>query len=78
MAKISFVEKTYVASMRHFQCVPTTYVTELFGNLHFPSIMSIVFTSIKPPKLPISIKIPVTLLQIDYIFRTAISPNLSS
>ena len=78
MVKNSFVEKTYVASMRHFQCVPTTYVTELFGNLHFPSIMSIVFTSFKHPKLPISIKIPVTLLQIVYICMIAISPNLSS
>ena len=29
--------------------------------------MSIVFTSFKHPKLPISIKIPVTLLQIVYI-----------
>ena len=35
---------------------------KLFGNLLFPSIMSIVFTSFKHPKLPISIKIPVTLL----------------
>ena len=41
---------------------------KLFGNLHFPSIMSIVFTSFKHPKLPISIKNPVTLLQIVYTF----------
>ena len=34
--------------------------------------MSIVFTSFKHPKLPISIKIPVTLLQIVYICMTAI------
>ena len=34
------------------------------GNLHFPSIMSIVFTSFKHPKLQISNKIPATLLQI--------------
>ena len=44
------------------------HVTEkerkLFGNLHLPSVMSIVFTSFKHSKLPISIKIPVTLLQI--------------
>ena len=39
--------------------------------------MSIVFTSFKHPKLPISIKIPVTLLQIVYIFMTATSLNSS-
>ena len=49
---------------------------KLFGNLHFPSIMSIVFTCFKHPKLPTSIKIPVTLLQIVYICMAAISPNL--
>ena len=47
-------------------------------NLHFPSIMSIVFTSFKHHKLPICVKIPVTLLQIVYICMTAISPNLGS
>ena len=45
---------------------------ENFGNLHFPSIMSVVFTSFKHSKLPISIKSPVTLLQIVYICMTAI------
>ena len=50
---------------------------KLFGNLYFPSIMSIVFTSFKHSKLPIRIKIPVTLLQIVYICMTAISPNSS-
>ena len=40
--------------------------------------MLIVFASFKLPSLPISIKIPVTLLQIVYIYMTAISPNLSS
>ena len=35
--------------------------------------MSIVFTSFKHPKLPISIKIRVTLLQIVNIYMTAIS-----
>ena len=34
--------------------------------------MSIVFASFKHPKLPISIKIPVALLQIVYICMTAI------
>ena len=51
---------------------------KLFGNLHFLSIMAIVFTSFKHPKLAISIKIPVTLLHIVYICMTAISPNSSS
>ena len=37
--------------------------------------MSIAFTSFKHPKLQISIKIPVTLLQIVYICMTAISMN---
>ena len=44
----------------------------------FVKIMSIVFTSLKHPKLPISITIPVRLLQFVYICMTAISPNLSS
>ena len=64
--KNSFIEKTYV--------VPTTYVTENKEENYFPSIMSIVFTSFKHTKLPISIKIPF----IVYICMTAISPNLSS
>ena len=69
--------------MRHFQCIPKTYVTEskegkILRNLHCLSIMSIVFTSFKHPKLPICIKIPVTLLQVVYICMTAISPNSSS
>ena len=37
--------------------------------------MSIVFNSFKHPKLPISIKIPVTLLQIVYICMTAMFMN---
>ena len=41
----------------------------------FPSIMPIVFTSFKHPKLPISIKISVTLLKIVHICMTAISPS---
>ena len=40
--------------------------------------MSIVFTYFKNPKLPISIKIPVILLQLVYICMTVISPNSSS
>ena len=38
-------------------------------NTFLESIMSIVFTSFKHPKLPISIKIHVTLLQIVYILK---------
>ena len=37
--------------------------------------MSVVFTSFEHPKLPIIIKIPVTLLQIVYIYMAALSPN---
>ena len=48
---------------------------KLFLNLHFSSIMSIVFTSFTHPKLPISIKIPVALLKIVYICMTTISTN---
>ena len=45
--KNSFIEKTYVVGTHwNFQCVPTTYVTEnQEENIHFSSIMSIVFTS---------------------------------
>ena len=78
MVKNSFIDKTYW----QFQCVPTTYVTENkeenYFEKHFPSTMSIVCTSFKHPKLPISIKITATLLQIVYICMTALSPNSSS
>ena len=72
-----------IAYMMQFQCVPTTYVTEI-KETYFEiytiktSIMSIVFTSFKHSKQPISIIIPVTLLQIVYICMTAIPPNSSS
>ena len=39
--------------------------------------MSIGFASFEHPKLPISIKIPVTVQQIVYICMTALSPILS-
>ena len=42
------------------------------------SIMSLVLASFKHLKLPINIKIPVTLPQIVYIWMTPISPNLIS
>ena len=51
---------------------------KLFGNLHFPSIMFIVLTSFKHPKLLLKIKIPVTLQQFVYICMTAILLNLIS
>ena len=57
MVKDSFIEQTYVvghigiASMRQFQCVPITYVT--------------VFASFKYLKMPISIKMPVTIPQLS-------------
>ena len=38
-------------------------------------IMAVVFASFKHPKLPINIKIPVTLQQFVYICMTALSPN---
>ena len=89
MVKNSFIEKTICCrftfelphmgnSNVYIQHMLLKNGRNIFGNLHFPSIMSIVFTSFKHPKLPISIKIPVTLLQIAYICMTAISPNSSS
>ena len=80
MVETSFIENTYVVGT-HWNCLIEYVILKkgrkLFGNLHFPSIMSIVFTSFKNPILPISTKIPLTLLQIVYICMTAISPNLS-
>ena len=77
MVKHLIIGKTYVvcthngdikiASMRQFQCVPTTYVTENKKTiLKFtlkPSIMPTDFASFKNLKLPISIIIPVTIPQ---------------
>ena len=45
---------------------------KLFRNFHFSRIMFIVFGPFKHLKLPISIKLPVTLPQIGYICLTAI------
>ena len=53
----------------HLQHILLKKGRKLFGNIHFPSIMSIFLTSFKHPKLPIIIKFPVTLLQIVYIFH---------
>ena len=61
--------------MRQFQCVPTAYVTEnkeenyleiYIFQVSCPLSLPLL-TSFKHPKLPISIKIPVTLLKIVYI-----------
>ena len=61
-----------IASLRQFQCVPTTSVTEIeeafFEIYSKTSIVPIVFASYKLLKLPISIKIPVTLPQIVYTY----------
>ena len=76
MLKNSFIEKTYVvathrnclygiASMRQFQCVPTTYVTENKESSYFKLEIYILpvsgplscLTSFKHPKVPISFKI---------------------
>ena len=65
-----------VASMRQCRCVPATYVTE-FKETYF-EIHSTSIVSFKHLKLPNSIKIPVTIWQIDYNAMTAISPNLIS
>ena len=71
MVKNSFIEKTYVVGThwnclieRQFQCVHTTYVTENKEESYLEINMSIVFTSFNHSKLPFSIKIPVTLLEI--------------
>ena len=60
--------------MKQFQCVPTPYVNKIKENYleiytyQVSCPLSIVFASFKHPKLPISIKIPVTLWQIVYIY----------
>ena len=61
--------------MRQFQCVPTTHVTEILK--YTPNKQYVHWLSIfKHIKLPISIKMPVTIWQTVYIYMTAISPNL--
>ena len=84
MVKNSFIEKTYVVGPQrgnsNVYLQHTENKEENYLERKFPSIMSIVLTSFKHPKLPISIEIPVTLLQIVYICMTAtrISPNSTS
>ena len=70
-------------SIRHFQCLPTTYVTEnkkpktILICTFMSSTMSIVFASFKHLELPYSIKISATILQIVYICMTITSVNKS-
>ena len=52
-------EKHSCIELRQSQCVPTTYETYL------SRILSISFASLKHLNLPISIKMPVTIWQID-------------
>ena len=88
MVKTLLLKKTYVVGTHWnflYEAIPMcTYNICLLkirkktiGKFTFSSIMHIVFTSFKHLKLPISIKIPATLLQIVYICIRAISPNLS-
>ena len=80
--KHSFIEWTYDVGahwMRLFQCLPTAYATEIkkpilkytLNRYHVHWL-----SSGKHLKLTISIEIPVTILQIVYIYMTALSPNL--
>ena len=61
------------ASMRQFQCVPTTYLTENkepYFEIYLSRIMSISFASLKHLNLPISIKMANCLyLHDSYITR---------
>ena len=70
MVKNSIIVKTYVVGT-HWNCLcnSNVYLQHMLlkirkktinGKLHFPSIMSIVFTSFEHSKLQISILIPVT------------------
>ena len=61
--------------MRQFQCEPTTYVTE-FKETYFEIYIYLESCPLKHLNLPISIKIPVAIWQIVYIYMTAIPSNL--
>ena len=70
-----------IASMRQFQCVPTTYVTEIketYFEIYTKQATCQSAFSFKHLNLPISIKIPVTIWQTVYIYMTAISSILNS
>ena len=68
-----------IDSMRLFQCVPTTHVTgikETYFETYTKQKSCPLAILFKHLNLPISIKIPVTIWQIVYIYMTAIrSPN---
>ena len=54
-----------IAYMRQFQCVPTTYVTEIkktYFEIYTKQVSCTLPSSFKHLKLPISIKIPVTII----------------
>ena len=60
--------------MRQFQCVPKTYVTEIketFFKIYTKQVSCPLASYFKHLNLPISIKIPVTIWQIVYIYMTA-------
>ena len=68
-------------TMRQFQCVPTAYITEIketYFEIYIKQVSCALTSSFKHLKRPISIKIPVTIWQIVYIYMTALSPNLIS
>ena len=69
-----------IASMRQFQCIPATYITEIKSILKYTLNKYHVhlLSSFKHLKLPISIIIPVTIWQIVYIYMTALLPILIS
>ena len=59
-----------IASMKQFQCVPTTYVTEIketYFEIYTKKYHVHWLSSFKHLKLPISIKIPVAIWQMTAI-----------
>ena len=85
----SFIEKTYVVST-HRNCLYEAYSNVYLQHMLLKIRKTIwkftltkyhvhcPFASFKLPKLPISVKMHVALLQIVYICMTALSLNLSS
>ena len=73
--------KVHIEIAWQFQCVPTTYATEIketYFEIYTNQVPVHWLSSFKHLKLPISIKIPVTIWQIADINMTAISQNLIS
>ena len=82
MVKNSFIEKTccrYTLELPHGGN-SNVYLQHMLMKIRktIRKYTYQVFAFFKHPKLPISIKIHVTLRQIVYIGMTAVSPNLSS